>query len=349
MPEHTVQDELDKEEGGLGGRARGNRSAGSAPLGGRRLNTPGIVSGTDPALGITEREGDSVVGRTLFDPSSGTYWTISFQGQQSQRDIRAGRPRQMIATSDSGEVQSFKGGQFYTGDGFDIRVDSRGFITGTPLKLTQTERKEVGLSPLSRDGGGDDGSSPGSPGQIILPDVIGTANAWLQYYEAQVRNGLMERTQAAEDWDRKFSELNSIIDVEISQATIDQNAAIGTNQATAAFDANTLRQQEEFGSRAGTFVRDFLPNFQPGLQGVSIPGVSVNGQVGGALPVPQVNADQIFGLGSLAGAGPTAPIPVPNPQITPFDPSQLPNVPGFTPPPIPNIPGLLNQGFGINI
>ena len=175
-------------------------------------------------------------------------------------------------------------------------------------------------------------------GRGPAPDVVGTANAWMNYYELQVRNGLMPYEQAVAERDRKFEELNAVIDTEIAQGTFEQNAAIATNQAQSQFDANQLRQQEEFGRRSQSMVRDFLPNFMPGLTGANIPGVT------GTMPVPQVNPDQIYGLGALAGAGPTAPVPVPNPQITPFDPSQLPAVPNYTPPPLPNILGLLGVG-----
>ncbi|KKK70616.1 hypothetical protein LCGC14_2922210, partial [marine sediment metagenome] len=175
-------------------------------------------------------------------------------------------------------------------------------------------------------------------GTASAPDVVGTANAWMNYYELQVRNGLMPMEQAIAERDRKFEELNAVIDTEIAQGTFDQNAAIYTNQAQSQFDANQLRQQEEFGRRSQSMVQDFLPNFMPGLTGANIPGVT------GTMPVPQVNADQLYGLGALAGAGPTPPTPIPSPQITPFDPSQLPQVPNYTPPPLPDILGLLGIG-----
>lgn len=321
---------------------------------------------SDPNLDAAahpEGEGDdgngglgSIIGQTIILPD-GSYWTVSANpnpvtniapGFFADQGAAGGLPPTFraedltVTNVDTGESAPFTdiaAGKWVLQNRTEVVADEQGNITST-RKLTAKQWDDY---LAGAGGGGGGGGGTGGGAAAPLPNVIGTANAWMNYYETQVRNGLMERTQAMEDYNRKMLELNTMIDVEIAQGTFDQTAAIAENTAQGVFDANTLRQQEEFGRRSGSFVRDFLPNFMPGLTGVNVPGV------GGTFPVPQVNADQIYGLPALAAAGPTQPVPIPSPQLTQPDFSQFPQVPGYTPPPIPNIPALLGQQAGISL
>lgn len=243
-------------------------------------------------------------------------------------------------------------GDYVTATGKHVYVDDKGKVLDS-RSLTETERQTLGLGFYpDEEAGGSGGTVTGSR----APDPIGAANGLLQEYLARVEVGDMPRQAALQEFQAQLNALNAQLDNEQIAGQFAQNAAVYTNQAQSDFDTNMLRQQEgqvdrdvavaqEFGNRAQSMVRDFLPSFVPGLTGVSLPGVG-----GGPIPVPQVNPDQIYGLAGLNQVRdithtPTAPVPIPTPNITPFDPGALPQIPQYTPPPIPpEIAGLFMAG-----
>ncbi len=278
---------------------------------------------------------ENLVGKVIVR-QDGTKWVISLEPPVGLLPEESAAPVLVATNIDTGQKADF--GSFVSTEEWTLQdkravvADENGnFLSDRPL--TQSEYAE--RTSLPEDGGAGTGGAGRAP---ATPDYVGIANAWMRYYETQVAVGQMPREQAEADWDRKLQELNAIVDTEIAQGTFDQSAAIAGNTAQAQFDANQLRQQEEFGRRSESLVQDFLPNFVPGLTGMNIPGVT------GTIPTPQVDPNQIYGLGSLAGAGPTAPQPIPTPQLTQPDFSQFPSIPNFTPPPVPNIPGFLGVG-----
>ena len=149
------------------------------------------------------------------------------------------------------------------------------------------------------------------------PDPLGAVRSWLDYFDAQVRQGSIPWEDALEQFKQQFS--------------IQDQA---TDRSTRVMDA-TQRSQEEAGRRAQTIARDILPSAST-MPSLNVP--FLNDVFGGSVPGTKIDVAQMFdqGAGPLMGQQQIQELFPAQPDYAPLPNRPVPN--------LPDIAALIGQG-----
>ena len=149
------------------------------------------------------------------------------------------------------------------------------------------------------------------------PDPLGAVRSWLDYFDAQVRQGSIPWEDALEQFKQQFS---------IQDQAVDRSSRV--------VDA-IQNSQSEAGRRAQTIARDILPSAST-MPSLNVP--FLNDVFGGSVPGTKIDVAQMFdqGAGPLMGQQQIQELFPAQPEYAPLPNRPVPN--------LPDIAALIGQG-----
>lgn len=351
--------------------------------GGQEIPPPPVFGEAEEEEGQEEKPPQTLLpGMLIRDIVSNDVYTIT-SIKDGRAFVSGGTPH---PSNPNGEMP-LPGGSYASPSGFGFDIGNGGIIRkDRSLRKDEYDRifPELADGPGGGDGadGADGGGGGGGSATSILPDYAGAATLLLNHYDLQLDQGRLTLQEAKDQYARAFEFFSTNSNIAASNRDAVLTAAIEnarlqsdnvTQQISAATNEEQARREREIAEsnrqltlqdiateRAGIAARDILPASIPGLSGISMPGVNVNGQPG-PIPVNQVDLGQFFsqglpGLSNLPAISPNPSVPFPTigpaPQVQQPEPvplmqqGQFPTIPGLQLPQIPNIDpfvqGLLN-------